>query len=294
MSSSPITLDSELCQTITCLPEKFVVDFANGIDVVRDHTRTQKDLSFMGRLWSGINGNSAHRQQSINDSLADGVEGSLRWLTELTEKLAKSNFAITQVNDRVNHLMNNTAVVANFATDTRQALVIFQQEINHRVSFLEQEMERMDLVQQGRIHLDQIMHRWQAGKFHYFSPAGRAYVALEELRWGAFGDLLRDSHQKQFTGLIDELANRMVVQLAEDARMEIPTRLSSHYWLQKSNNALFNDGITFLGNHYSAHYHPVVYAITQAEQELPLGMPIRCTAERLACAMVNEVFEVIE
>jgi hypothetical protein len=30
--------DNRVCQVLTCLPEKFVVDFANGIDVAQEHT----------------------------------------------------------------------------------------------------------------------------------------------------------------------------------------------------------------------------------------------------------------
>ncbi len=33
---------SKTCQILTSIPEKFVVDFANGIDVGRDHQRRQK------------------------------------------------------------------------------------------------------------------------------------------------------------------------------------------------------------------------------------------------------------
>lgn len=32
--------DNRVCQVLTCLPEKFVVDFANGIDVAQEHIRT--------------------------------------------------------------------------------------------------------------------------------------------------------------------------------------------------------------------------------------------------------------
>lgn len=290
MNKSPITRDSELCQTLTCLPEKFIVDLANGIDVVRDHTHTLQEQSFMERLKSGLSGDNTRRQQSINASLADGIESSLRWLTELTESVAKSNFAIVQVNDRLNTLMRNSAQIANFSADTRQKLVDFQQKINSQFLTLEEEMKRIDLMQKGRIHLEQVMHRWQAGKFRCFSLSGRAYVFLEELRWGEFGDLIRDSHQQQLTKLIDELTNRMTIQLAEDAKTDITARLPSECWLQGTENISFRDGIAFLGNNYSARLHPIVYATTQTEQTLPLGMPRRCTAERLADAMVSEVF----
>ena len=37
--TNAITASAEVCQLLTCVPEKFVVDFANGIDVVRERQR---------------------------------------------------------------------------------------------------------------------------------------------------------------------------------------------------------------------------------------------------------------
>ncbi|HDX9480030.1 TPA: diguanylate cyclase regulator RdcB family protein, partial [Escherichia coli] len=87
--------DNRVCQVLTCLPEKFVVDFANGIDVAQEHIRTARERTFFRRLKEGLTGEGAARQNAINASLAQGVEASLRWLTELTTSLATTNYAIT-------------------------------------------------------------------------------------------------------------------------------------------------------------------------------------------------------
>ena len=81
---APIAPDSALCQSLTCLPEKFIVDFANGIDVVRDHLRVQRQRTgFFARMYDGFTGQGARRQAQINASLADGVEASDRKSTRL-------------------------------------------------------------------------------------------------------------------------------------------------------------------------------------------------------------------
>ncbi|EJB6289494.1 chemotaxis protein, partial [Escherichia coli] len=87
--------DNRVCQVLTCLPEKFVVDFANGIDVAQEHIRTAGERTFFRRLKEGLTGEGAARQNAINASLAQGVEASLRWLTEMTTSLANTNYAIT-------------------------------------------------------------------------------------------------------------------------------------------------------------------------------------------------------
>ncbi|MDM1608594.1 diguanylate cyclase regulator RdcB family protein [Escherichia coli] len=86
--------DNRVCQVLTCLPEKFVVDFANGIDVAQEHIRTAGERTFFRRLKEGLTGEGAARQNAINALLAQGVEASLRWLTEMTTSLATTNYAI--------------------------------------------------------------------------------------------------------------------------------------------------------------------------------------------------------
>ncbi len=110
--------DNRVCQVLTCLPEKFVVDFANGIDVAQEHIRTAGERTFFRRLKEGLTGEGAARQNAINASLAQGVEASLRWLTEMTTSLATTNYAITRVNDRVSSLVSDTARLAHYSADT--------------------------------------------------------------------------------------------------------------------------------------------------------------------------------
>ncbi|WP_350488009.1 diguanylate cyclase regulator RdcB family protein [Escherichia coli] len=71
--------------------------------------RTAGERTFFRRLKEGLTGEGAARQNAINASVAQGLEASLRWLTELTTSLATTNYAITRVNDRVSSLVSDTA-----------------------------------------------------------------------------------------------------------------------------------------------------------------------------------------
>ncbi len=68
--------DNRVCQVLTCLPEKFVVDFANGIDVAQEHIRTVRRAHVLPAFKRGLTGEGAARQNAINASLAQGVEAS--------------------------------------------------------------------------------------------------------------------------------------------------------------------------------------------------------------------------
>ncbi|VXD08703.1 conserved hypothetical protein [Enterobacterales bacterium 8AC] len=286
---NPIMTTQDVVQVLPCLHEKFVVDLANGVDIVRDHTRTQQSQRFFERLWHDLTGTNAQRQQAINASLADGVDSSLRWLIELTGSLAKSHYAITQVNDRVNQLVHHTAEIAHYAAETRSQLHQFAENVNTRCLALEQEVQGLRQTQDGMLHLNRVFTRWQAGRYPQFSLAGRCYAVIEALRWGAFGDLLRSSDASQHNVLIDDLRDRAITQMLRDADVTASERKNSDFWLAVPDTH-FGEGLAYLGDWCDPHYHPVVSAITQTDQVLPLGMPIRSTAERLASAMVDEVF----
>jgi hypothetical protein len=286
--------NNEACQILSCLPEKFIVDFANGLDVTQDHLRKQKDRSFFVRLKEGISGQSATRQQAINASMADGLEASLTWLTELTSSLATTNYALAQVNDRVTSLVADTATLANYSADTREQLNLLAEKVNSRLGTLEAQLNRVDRVQKGQLHLEQIFSSWSAGRFSALPLAGRCYVALEELRWGAFGDAIRHGEKQQAEQMLVILKNRALTQLAQDQNSRATVRHDTQSWLawqagQIQHNE-WPEAINWLGDWCNEDAHPVIWSTTQQYDALPLRMPRLSSAERIAESMVDEVF----
>ena len=286
--------DNEACQILACLPEKFIVDFANGIDITQDHLRVQKNLSFFTRVKEGLSGQSSARQHAINSALADGVEASLTWLTELTSSLATTNYALTQVNDRVTSLVSDTATLAHYSADTREQLNALSLQVSQKLSHLEQHLHRVDMLQRGQLHLDQIFSSWSAGRYSALPLAGRCYVALEELRWGAFGDVIRHGDTHQANQMIDILKNKALAQLAADHGSLASARHDTHSWLSwHAGQILQNDWpetLNWMADWCTKDAHPVIWSATQKYDDLPLRMPRLCSAERIATSMVDEIF----
>ncbi|EPC6761901.1 diguanylate cyclase regulator RdcB family protein [Escherichia coli O5:H11] len=289
------TGDNRVCQVLTCLPEKFVVDFANGIDVAQEHIRTAGERTFFRRLKEGLTGEGAARQNAINASLAQGVEASLRWLTELTTSLATTNYAITRVNDRVSSLVSDTARLAHYSADTREQLLTLADQVHQKLNHLEERLHRVDQVQRAQLHLEQIFSWWSAGRYASFSPAGRCYVALEELRWGAFGDVIRQGETGQVNQLLDILRHKALTQMAQESGGSATVRLNTLDWLggqsrEQADNE-WHEAINWLGDWCSEERHPVIWSTTQAAEYLPVRMPRLCSAERLSESMVDEIFQ---
>lgn len=286
--------DIEACQVLECIPEKFVVDFANGIDVVNDHLRSSQNRSFFQRIKEGMSGQSAARQQAINASFNDGIQASLTWLTELTSSLAGTNLAVSRVNERVNALSQDTAKIAEYSADTREQLRELASHVNQRVGKLEEQLQRVDSLQQGQLHLDRIFSNWSAGRYAALPLAGRCYVALEELRWGAFGDVIRQAEAKQAEQFIEMLKNRALTQMALDFGTKPNARHDVRNWLAWQAGAVQDTAwpavINWMANWCKEESHPISWAVTQSYETLPIRMPRICSAERIADAMVDEVF----
>ena len=60
-----------------------------------------------------------------------------------------------------------------------------------RAAYKEKALTQRGLTVQAGEHSEQIFTRWRAGAYDGWSLPGRCFVALEELRWGAFGDACR-------------------------------------------------------------------------------------------------------
>lgn len=293
----PLQPKSEICQLLSCLPEKFVVDFANGIDVSRDHLRMQRNRSDMfSRLYDGFTGQGARRQAEINAGLADGVEASLKWLTELTESLARSNLAISQVNDRVSALKLDVAEVADYAIQTRRQIERLSRRLSERCGLIEAEVMRIDFVQRAQLHLDHVFNKWRAGRYRSFSLAGRCYAALEELRWGDFGDYCRSQPGMQCQRFIEDLANRAIAQMTADTGMGVRARLDTNDWLaQPSGSDVLDDAakaLAYMGEAFNPDEQPLAYVVSQQPNRLPPGVPRLSSAERVTESLVSEVFAI--
>ncbi|MEE9647474.1 diguanylate cyclase regulator RdcB family protein [Escherichia coli] len=128
-----------------------------------------------------------------------------------------------------------------------------------------------------------------------FSPAGRCYVALEELRWGAFGDVIRQGETGQVNQLLDILRHKALTQMAQESGGSATVRLNTLDWLggqgrEQADNE-WHDAINWLGDWCSEEQHPVIWSTTQAAEHLPVRMPRLCSAERLSESMVDEIFQ---
>jgi hypothetical protein len=286
----------EISSLFGSVPEKFVVDFANGIDVVRERQRHMSTRTGLyARLYDGFTGKAAQNQAQINASLTDGVEGALNWLVDLTQSVAKSTRAIYQVQLRVNGLKQDVASLANYSADTRQALERLSLHLGERCSALELKVARIDSLQRAQTQLESVMGKWGAGLFARLSLTGRCYAVLEELRWGAFGDHFLSVSGAQRQQLLEDLSNRAIIQLSQDAKVGHGERIATrNRWMARPLPAetwrAGEEALAYLGDWSCPERSPMTFAISQVPEELPLQMPLLGSARRMTEGLVSEMF----
>lgn len=229
------------------------------------------------------------RTESVRSQAREQFTGAVDRIFDTAESVC------TRVNDRVSSLVSDTARLAHYSADTREQLLTLADQVHHKLNHLEEKLHRVDQVQRAQLHLEQIFSWWSAGRYASFSPAGRCYVALEELRWGAFGDVIRQSETGQVNQLLDILRHKALTQMAQESGGSATVRLNTLDWLggqgrEQADNE-WHDAINWLGDWCSEEQHPVIWSTTQAAEHLPVRMPRLCSAERLSESMVDEIFQ---
>ena len=286
----PITRDSEVCEVIEPVIDKFVVDFANSIDVVRGHVAVQRERGGFGaRLYDGITGQGAQRQADINARLGDAVEGAFEWLADLTRGLAHTNRVVAQHSLALACLNETVARMASLVA-TRQELADLRQDLEHELERLEAWVAEVEAKTDAKAHMDLVFSKWRANQYQRLPILARCYVAFEELRWGAFGYFCK-AHPGDRNGLLATLQNEAMSQMRIDAGLDTPQdRVDTEVWVSEIKKQ-WPDGaeaLAYLGEGHDLGANPLVALVTR--DRWGDKVPRRSDASRLARMLAREMF----
>jgi hypothetical protein len=98
-------------------------------------------------------------------------------------------------------------------------------------------------------------------------------------------------------GFLEDLTHRAISQLASDARFDPTKRAPVNRWMNYTNSKgcgatpEASEVLCYLGDWSEPDSHPFVFALSQGSKEGPERLPLICSAERVARALIYEVFE---
>ncbi|MES1937479.1 Methyl-accepting chemotaxis protein [Salinisphaera hydrothermalis C27AD] len=228
--------------------------------------------------------------------MIDGLEGSLKWLEEVTKQMSTNSHTIAYVNDRLSRLKIDVSGIADFTRERAQELDRYIENIQSRLSDHDSRIQRLDLRVRAKENLDFVIDHWAAGNFCRLSPLARCYAALEELRWGAFGDFMRNAPAGEQCEWRQNLVHKLAAQLARDVDKAVKKRLIFRdYWLSEpaaDDSALaLKNAVRYLGDWSGPRGSPFVYMASQTPGDMPRGIPRISAADRVAIGLINDVFD---
>ena len=159
--------------------------------------------------------------------------------------------------------------------------------------------ERTDAYLDAELQLENVFSKWRAGGYEGFSLAGRCYAALEELRWGKFGEYCRRHHHDGRCGvLVETLKYRATAQMKADASLpSVRKRIPTADWTRPISGAPLadaQDALAYLGGDHQGC--PFVSAVSQAwdgqgeDKDVYPRVPFISSAERMAGGLAHELF----
>lgn len=172
------------------LKEKALIDFVNGIHVVDDHIKVLKEPStFLSRVWSIVTGDTEQRNLLITANSAQGMKTISDWLEDLQKFQAESDLAIS--------LVANT--LTDFKVTVEQRLGTIDVQLQHSFEYfqvqyqqLQHDVRRVDLRLLADLQLRHVSKHFSANRIGESEGFTRVLLYLDELRWGDFGQYLRE------------------------------------------------------------------------------------------------------
>lgn len=269
---------------------KFIVELVLGIDNPRQTAIAPQQLRFRERLMNDIVAQAQLRTWSMVDALSENPAMRVGLADKLASTLDPGYLALTKMGHHLHILQqkgNETPGVLQLYATTGERFL-------RRAEHKQRALSRRGLMVQAGEHSEQVFTRWHAGSYSGWSLAGRCFVALEELRWGAFGDACRLATGEAKALLMDNLRATATQYLAQSINAAPATRHFYHQWLSTPVTPAPMDHkemLCWLGSACDSERHPVSWSVTQTWQTIALGMPRLCSAMRLAVAMVDEIFQ---
>ncbi|MGO3910187.1 diguanylate cyclase regulator RdcB family protein [Huaxiibacter chinensis] len=280
-------------RTLECIHPKFMVDLVLGADATRQPPVVPQQQQFRERLTQEIVTQTKLRPWAMAGMFSENAALRLGLAEKLAGMFDPGHLALTRMTDKLTSLRQQANPRGQHSPGLMQQYDDLASHFSKRAAYKEKALSQRGLMVQAGEHSEQIFTRWRAGHYDGWSLAGRCCIALEELRWGAFGDACRLANRDVSAMLKDNLRSMAANYLAQGIHASPTTRHFYHQWLTTPvTPGLMNhkDMLGWLGDWCHAERHPVCWSVTQSWQPVALGMPRLCSAKRLADAMVNEMF----
>ena len=280
-------------RTLECVYPKFMVDLVQGDETKRSGGFLQQQQRLRARLTQEVLSQTQLRAWVLAGVSSEHLVMRLKLVEKLAGMIDPGHLALVRIAEGLMFLQQTEDPRGLSTPGLLQQINSLADWFTQRGAYKEKAVTQRGLTVQAGEHSEQIFTRWRAGAYDGWSLPGRCFVALEELRWGAFGVACRLANADVVSMLKDNLRTMAAQALADSVNAAPATRHYYHHWLSTpvvGGSGEHNDMLSWLGDWCDAQRHPVSWSVTQRWQNVALGMPRLCSAKRLVDAMVEEIF----
>ncbi|MBC6503895.1 MULTISPECIES: diguanylate cyclase regulator RdcB family protein [Citrobacter] len=280
-------------RTLECVYPKFMVDLVQGDETKRSGGFLQQQQRLRARLTQEVLSQTQLRAWVMAGVSSEHLVMRLKLVEKLAGMIDPGHLALVRIAEGLMCLQQTEHPRGLSTPGLVQQISSLADWFTQRGAYKEKAVTQRGLTVQAGEHSEQIFTRWRAGAYDGWSLPGRCFVALEELRWGAFGDACRLANADVVSMLKDNLRTMAAQALADSVNAAPATRHYYHHWLSTpaiGGSVEHHDMLSWLGDWCDAQRHPVSWSVTQRWQNVALGMPRLCSAKRLVDAMVEEIF----
>ncbi|MBW4503851.1 MAG: YjcZ-like family protein [Scytonema hyalinum WJT4-NPBG1] len=270
------------------LTEKAIVDYVNGLEVLRDHLRfgDQTNNEFLTRIWDSITGRIAQRRQIIDGNITNSLETVSVWLQDIQLHQGESDIAVAQLAGKLKETRTGVMRLQEGHNELAEDVQAIAQDVDrlqiqvqdHRIE-LESQIRQVNAGRLASTHLEQVFDKWQAKRLNNYPPLARLYIVIDELYWGYFGTYCRSQFgTSEVHQLMEQLLDKALTQMERDLGGDFSQLMLPKEWLSPIENLPeeSREVLSYLSNWADPQTAPVTSAIRNAallESGLPDDFP---------------------
>lgn len=257
------------------LTEKALVDFVNGLEVTADHIRvqTKTNSDFFARTWSGLNDESALRQNTINQHVTESLNAVSIWLQNLQSQQIQSDLAIAKVGGKLLETRENLKRLAykhQTLSHEVNGILIEIDLMKNKHDELSVEIERVDSGRLATQQIEAVFDKWNAGRLGHFPMLARLFLVFDELYWGDFGNYCRKCglEHREIQRLVGQVQDKSLIQLKNDWTQLHDTQ-TLYFWEDDTKNHFQNlqtdyrELVAYLTNGAPPDLMPMTWGLNQ-------------------------------
>lgn len=257
------------------LTEKALVDFINGLEVIDDHIRVQTKVNsdFFSRTLSGLNGESALRQNTINQHVTESLNTVSIWLQNLQGQQIQSDLAIAKVGGKLLETRENLKRLAHkhqALSHEVNGILIKIDLMKNKHDELSAQIEKVDARSLATLQIESVFKKWNTGRLAHFPILARLFLVFDELYWGDFGTYYRKCglEHREIQCLIQLVQDNSLIQLKNDWTQLHDTQ-TLYFWEDDTKNYFQNlqtdyrELVAYLTNGAPPDLMPMTWGLNQ-------------------------------